>query len=95
MASRPKLQRLIMTLKEMAADEFGRHAEPIDLVVGRIAAGQTVTTLAREVAKAMGEPVSRSWLSWRFNHLTPSAMERMASARRSWGGRTAASRDER
>jgi hypothetical protein len=81
MGSRPKLQRLIRTLKALATDKVGEHAEPIDFVVLRIAQGQTVTTMAREVAEAMGESASRSWLSWRINHLTPDAKERIAGAR--------------
>jgi hypothetical protein len=43
--------------------------------------GQTLTALALEVEVAMGEPASRSWLSWRFNHLTARAKERIADAR--------------
>lgn len=81
MASRPKLHRLIATLKELAVEELGEKAEPIDLVVRRVAAGQTVTALAHEVATAMGEPVSRSWLSWRFNRLTHDAKGRITAAR--------------
>ena len=81
MASRPKLQRLIMTLKELAAEELGPHAEPIDYVVQRISVGQSVTALAHEVAAEMDEPASRSWMSWRFNHLAPGAKERIAKAR--------------
>ena len=82
MGSRPKLQRLITTLKELASAEMGEHAEPIDFVVQRVGMGQTVTALAHEVAIAMAEPASRSWLSWRFNRLTPSAKQRIADARR-------------
>jgi hypothetical protein len=81
MASRPKLQRLIMTRKELAAEELGQSAEPIDFIVVRLCSGQSVSALALEVAAAMGEPASRSWLSWRFNHLTPNAKERLANAR--------------
>lgn len=81
MASRPKLKRLIMTLEDLVVKELPEGAEPIDLVVERVAGGQTVTSLAREVAEAMGEPASRSWLSWRFNHLTREAKERIAAAR--------------
>ena len=81
MASRPKLQRLVVTLKKLAADELGAHAEPIDYVVLRIASGQSVTALAHEVAAEMGEAASRSWMSWRFNHLAPGAKERIAKAR--------------
>jgi hypothetical protein len=81
MASRPKLQRLIRTLKELAAAELGESAEPVDFIVQRLCRGQSVTALAVEVAEAMGEPASRSWLSWRFNHLTPDAKGRLAVAR--------------
>jgi hypothetical protein len=81
MASRRKVQRLIATLKELAIEELGQGAEPIDFVVQRVSSGQTVTALAHDVASAMGEPASRSWLSWRFNHLTPGAKERIAAAR--------------
>lgn len=82
MGSRPKLKRLIVTLTELAKQELGELAEPIDFVVGRVSSGQTVTDLAHEVAAIMGEPASRSWLSWRFNHLSPQAKERIALARR-------------
>lgn len=82
MASRPKLRRMIATLKEMAVKELGERAEPIDFVVLRVASGQKMTVLAQEVAEAMGEPASRSWLSWRLNHLTPEAKGLIAAARR-------------
>jgi hypothetical protein len=82
MGSRPKLNRLIATLTELAKQELGELAEPVDFVVQRISTGQTVTNLAQEVAEVMGEPASRSWLSWRFNHLSPQAKERIAHARR-------------
>ena len=82
MGSRPKLKRLIVTLTELAKQELGELAEPVDFVVGRVSTGQTVTDLAHEVAAVMGEPASRSWLSWRFNHLSPQAKERIADARR-------------
>ena len=94
MGSRPKLQRLTNTLKALAADNLGEYAEPIDFIVLRVAQGQTVSSLAREVADAMGESASRSWLSWRFNHLVPDAKERIASARRARGVRTIASSGE-
>jgi hypothetical protein len=81
MASRPKLRRMIATLKEMAVEELGEGAEPIDFVVLRVARGQNITVLAEEVAQAMGEPASRSWLSWRFNRLTPQAKGLIAAAR--------------
>jgi hypothetical protein len=92
MASRPKLQRLITTLKQLAVEELGEHAEPIDLVVRRVAAGQTVTSLAHEVAERMGELASRSWLSWRFNHLSSRAKGRIAAARRDRSHNTGRSR---
>jgi hypothetical protein len=82
MPSRPKLQRLITTLKALTTQELGARAEPLDFVVRRVAMGQTVTSLAEEVARAMGEPASRTWLSWRFNHLAPGAKTRIADARR-------------
>jgi hypothetical protein len=81
MPSRPKLQLLIATLTKLAVEQLGEHANPVDFVAHRVAGGQTITSLANEVAKAMGEPASRSWLSWRFNHLTPNAKERIAAAR--------------
>ena len=81
MASRPKLQRLMATLRELTVQELGEDAHPVDFVVKRVAEGQTVTSLADEVTKAMSEPVSRSWLSWRFNHLTHDAKGRIAAAR--------------
>jgi hypothetical protein len=82
MPSRPKLQRLMTALKALTSEELGAHAEPLDFVVRRVARGQTVTALAEEVARAMGEPASRTWLSWRFNHLAPEAKSRIADARR-------------
>ena len=82
MGSRPKLKRLIVTLTELAKQELGELAEPVDFVAQRVSTGQTVTDLAQEVAEVMGESASRSWLSWRFNHLSPQAKERIASARR-------------
>lgn len=82
MASRPKLRRMIATLKVMAVQELGADAEPIDFVVLRVTKGQKMRVLAQQVAEAMGEPVSRSWLSWRLNRLTPEAKKRIASARR-------------
>jgi hypothetical protein len=82
MPSRPKLQRLLTALKALTTQELGALAEPLDFVVRRVAMGQTVTALAEEVARAMGEPASRTWLSWRFNHLAPGAKTRIADARR-------------
>src|SRR5687767_9809653 len=82
MASRPKLRRMIATLRKMAVEEIGEGAEPIDFVVLRVSRGQNITLLTAEVSKAMGEPVSRSWLSWRLNRLTPKAKRRIAAARR-------------
>jgi hypothetical protein len=82
MASRPKLRRMIATLKVMAVQELGAGAEPIDFVVLRVTRGQKMRVLAQQLAEAMGEPVSRSWLSWRLNRLTPEAKKRIASARR-------------
>jgi uncharacterized protein (DUF2237 family) len=95
MASRPKLQRMITTVKELAAAELGQSAEPVDFIVHRICSGQSVTALALDVAEAMGEPASRSWLSWRFNHLTPDAKERLAAARGKAAQRGKAVCDER
>jgi cell division septum initiation protein DivIVA len=82
MASRPKEQRLRAVLEKLAAKELGEGAEPIDLIVQRVANGQTVTAFAKEVAKAMGEEASRSWISWVCNRITPDAKARIAAARK-------------
>lgn len=81
MAGRPKTQRLLRTLKQLACEELGDGAEPIDFVIYQVSMGRSLTALAHEVTECMGEPVSRSWLSWRVNRLTPMAKVRIADAR--------------
>ena len=82
MASRPKEQRLVTVLKRLAVGQLGEGAEPIDLVVHRVASGQTITAFAKDVAAAMGEDASRAWISWICNRLTPDAKARIAAARK-------------
>ncbi|SRR5581483_9815347 len=87
MASNPKKRRMLAVLTQMTRAELGEHADPLDFVVQWIASGQTVTSLAAEISRAMGEPASRNWISSSINRLptTPgkaTAKERIARARR-------------
>lgn len=62
MASNPKKDKLMNTLRALAAEEIGPDATPLDVLLDRIAAGRTFNEMAAEMAERMGESCSASWL---------------------------------
>ena len=50
------------TLHDLAAEEFGPDATPLDVVLDRVGAGRTFNEMAAEFAERMGESCSASWL---------------------------------
>jgi hypothetical protein len=62
MASNPKRERLMKVLRDLAAEEVGPDAEPLEALLERIAAGRTFPDMADEMTSRMGESCSPSWL---------------------------------
>jgi hypothetical protein len=82
MPSRPRRAALIAKLAELAAEEIGATASPIDYLCAQHAHGALFSELAEFLAGEMGQPVSRTFLSMTAHQLAPDAKERIASARR-------------
>ena len=82
MPGRPKERRLKTKLAEIAKREIGPHATSVDWVARKVADGVTMGNLAEYVAGEMKESISRSFLSWHINNVTPDAKERISAARK-------------
>jgi hypothetical protein len=76
MASRPK--ELNEAFSRLTLGELGEGAEAIDLVVYRVARGEAITVLTRN----MGDPAALGLISWAVNRRVPRSKHPIASARR-------------
>jgi len=91
MASQPKKQKLLATLRKLAEDELGPGASGLDWVELQVSSGATMREVRDRVVEKWpevhGEPetASADWMRWMIVKTWPDAKARLAAARR--GGR--------
>jgi hypothetical protein len=81
MASQPLRRALVQALRRRAEAKVGIGATPMDYVEAWLRSGRTLRALAGDIEPDLGRPVSRKFVSFVCNRLTPDARSRVRTAR--------------
>jgi hypothetical protein len=90
MAARSKHRRVLSALASRAHNLLGGSATPLDYVLYWVEKRRFLSRLAEDLAREMGEPLSRTFLSHVAQRLTPDARQQIAVARHAVRSRSAA-----
>ena len=98
MASQPKRQKLLATLKRLAEDELDSEASGLDWLEVQVSGGATMKEIRDRVAAKWPEvhssfaTMSHDWMRWIVVRSYPNAKERLAAARATGVARLAKAR---